>query len=126
MKSFWLLSIFVFLNLWSCEESTSPKEDANQPPIIHSTPDSIATQSLFYHYFVRVTDPDKDTLSLTLTDSPDWLSLEDSVIHGYPESSGQFPVSFTVTDGKNVVSQSYTLYVDENLPPIVNGLQENV
>ncbi|KOF01369.1 hypothetical protein OB69_17950, partial [Roseivirga seohaensis subsp. aquiponti] len=47
----------------------------NEAPVFTSTPVTEVNENELYEYFVEVSDPDKDAVSLTLEEGPEWLNL---------------------------------------------------
>jgi len=90
----------------------------NHAPIITSTPIVIVNEGLPYTYDVSATDSDNDTLTYSLSQKPSWLSINSttglisgtapSVIANTPNT-----IVVSVSDGTNVVSQTYTLTIIE-------------
>jgi len=88
----------------------------NYPPIIISSPDTIAVTGLEYLYDVDAEDYNGDTLYFSLQVSPSWLSIDSitGVIAGIPPFSaiGDTTVTVLVEDGfGGSDSQTFPLYV---------------
>lgn len=47
----------------------------NEAPVFTSTPVTEVNENELYEYFVEVSDPDKDAVSLTLEEGPEWLNF---------------------------------------------------
>jgi hypothetical protein len=101
--------------------------DVNDPPVITSTPDSIATQGELYQYQVVAVDLDEDVLTYSLTVKPAWLSIDENtgLISGTPTNAdvGDHPVTVMVDDNNGGTdTQSYTLRViNTNDPPTITS-----
>ena len=105
---------------------------ANIPPVISSSPITQVNEGAAYLYQVVASDADGDTLAYSLSQSPSWLSINPStgLISGTAPSvtaNTNYAVSVNVSDGVNIVTQSYTLTVDyiapiisDTIPPVVN------
>lgn len=95
--------------------------DANDEPVISSTPGATATEDQLYTYNAVATDEDTgDTLAITLSVNPGWLNIQDNgngtaTVSGTPNDShvGANSVEITVSDGKVNVTQSFTITVEE-------------
>jgi RHS repeat-associated protein len=89
----------------------------NDPPVITSTPDLLATQGAGYSYQATATDPDAgDTLSFSLASSPDGMTIDAAtgLIAWTPTmaQSGNHPVQLVVTDAAGAnAQQSFTITV---------------
>ena len=60
---------------------------------------------------------------------PDWLDYDDiSTINGVPDSEGEYPVLLTVTDGIEIIEQSFTITVFPsdygNTPPVFTSVPD--
>lgn len=101
-------------------------------PVISSSPITQVNEGAAYLYQVVASDADGDTLAYSLSQSPSWLSINPStgLISGTAPSvtaNTNYAVSVNVSDGVNIVTQSYTLTVDyiapiisDTIPPVVN------
>ncbi len=52
----------------------------NTPPEFTSTPVATATQGKYYSYFLKVEDPDNNTLTFDLVKHPEWLKLSQNKV----------------------------------------------
>jgi uncharacterized repeat protein (TIGR01451 family) len=103
----------------------------NTPPTFTSTPIDIATVGVPYTYTVTASDSDAgDTLSLTATTLPAWLSLMDhrtgtgpavtATLAGTPTVASDDRVVLHVSDGVSTTSQAFTITVSaagDSTPP---------
>ena len=93
-------------------------------PVITSIPVTSATQGQVYQYPVTATDPDRDTLSFSLTAAPAGMSIDATtgLIAWTPDNAqvGSNSVELKVTDpGGLYTTQSFTVAVaNVNDPPI--------
>jgi len=104
----------------------------NNPPVITSTAITSVNESTAYSYQVIATDADNDVLTYSLTTAPAWLSINSAtgLISGTaPDVSANtnFNIVITVSDGVDIVTQSYTLTVvnivsppGDTIPPVIN------
>ena len=92
----------------------------NDPPQFTSTPVTTATENVLYTYNITASDPDTgDTLTITATTSPAWLTLTDNgngtaTLSGTPTSAevGDHPVLLRVTDASGLFdTQPFTITV---------------
>jgi hypothetical protein len=94
-------------------------EEVNQSPSFTSEPDTYAMVDSLYQYIVRAFDPDGDTFSFSLTQAPDFLTINSASttsarVEGTPDESdlGEHTVRITVEDNKGGTAvQQYTLTV---------------
>jgi len=54
----------------------NPAPPANNPPTISGSPDSVVTQDQAYEFIPTASDPDGDTLSFSIVNSPSWASFD--------------------------------------------------
>ena len=62
---------------------------------------------------------------MAIIEAPSWLSLDEFTLSGTPTSDdiGLYEISLSVSDGVDVVAESFELVVDEfNDPPITSNL----
>lgn len=87
----------------------------NSAPIADSTPVLTAQTNTSYSYTLTTSDADDDSLTLSATELPNWLSFNTStgVLSGTPSNAdiGEHAVTLLVSDGKEDVSQSFTINV---------------
>ena len=92
---------------------------ANNPPVITSTPITRVNEDTLYNYQVIATDEDRDTLIYSLTQTPNWLSINSStgLISGVSlrvNVDTEFKVTVKVSDTKGgIATQNYVLVVKE-------------
>ncbi|MCW5827689.1 MAG: putative Ig domain-containing protein [Deltaproteobacteria bacterium] len=63
--------------------------EINQPPVVTGTPASAAVVGQLYSFSPTISDPETDTLTITMLNKPDWLTLNSStgVLSGTPEAT---------------------------------------
>lgn len=87
----------------------------NQAPIITSDPITVAKWNIEYVYDVEATDPDDDTLTYSLTVSPDGMIIDPDtgVIEWKPKMGqlGDNEVIVEVSDGRETAIQSFVILV---------------
>jgi len=99
----------------------------NQPPRITSQPTSTATAGRTYTYQISAIDPDGDSLTYKLNQSPAEMTISamGKIEWAIPAgASGQFDTELEVTDGRGGYAyQSYTIGVGEegNRPPRITS-----
>ncbi len=105
--------------------------NANDVPTFTSTPVTSAGESILYTYTIVTTDLDTgDTLTISATTLPSWLTLVDNgnrtaVLSGTPSASqvGVHSVVLEVTDGTATSSQIFDITVWNSAPRIAtNGI----
>lgn len=105
-----IIAVFAFISgtLTSCP---SP---ANHPPVLDTIGDKKISAGNVLEFTVRATDPDNDSLTFTISNLPPKATFDNTtgIFTFKPETAGSYPgVSFSVTDGKAIVSQSITITV---------------
>ncbi len=103
----------------------------NEPPAFTSDPVEAAAEGESYTYEVTASDPDGDALTITATDLPGWLALEDrgdgtAALSGTPGAGdvGEHAITLEVSDGTDRTVQEFTLTVEaaeEPTPPPGGG-----
>ena len=87
-------------------------KQVNNAPIIESTPVTTATIGTEYSYTVTATDADGDTLTYEVSGPTGMVISSAGVISGWtPTAAGTVNVIVTVSDGKDPVTQSFTIVV---------------
>jgi hypothetical protein len=92
----------------------------NDSPTITSTEITTATEDQAYQYQVTASDPENDTLTFTLSDSPDGMTLSDTGLIDWTPLNGVSSglVTVEVSDGEFTVSQSFTIAVTAVNDPV--------
>lgn len=90
-----------------------PGFEPNNAPIITSTPIINAAVGIVYTYNVEANDPDGDTLTYSLTESPNGMTIEATtgIISWFPTAEGNYQVIIEVSDGSLSATQSFTVIV---------------
>lgn len=115
------------------EEITITVNNVNRVPVITSTPVSEVNETNSYTYQVTATDADGDTLTYSLTQNPNWLSIDSStgLITGTAlpvDADTPYAVTVNVFDGVDSDTQTYTLTVfdvpvaQDTTPPVITLL----
>lgn len=102
---------------------------ANHPPVVTSTPPTTAIVGQSYSYAIAATDPEGDTITYTLTQAPNGMTLTGSAIAWVPGSAdvGSHMVKVSVSDGQTATIHEWTISVTAggggpgNQPPSVNS-----
>ncbi|MCX4026081.1 tandem-95 repeat protein [Endozoicomonas sp. SM1973] len=96
----------------------------NHSPIISSQPPAIAVVDQTYQYQLIASDVDGDSLSYSITNGPEGLTVGSSgLIQWLPDSQfaeHSYQVSITVSDGQATVTQTYNLTVLSQ-PELLDG-----
>ncbi len=91
-------------------------ENQNDEPEFTSTPIIEATEDSEYQYIIEIMDidPTNDNLTISGINTPDWLSLDGTLLYGTPTNShvGYHNVTLSLSDGYDVVVQTFTIYVE--------------
>jgi hypothetical protein len=97
----------------------------NSPPQITSTPVVSIRQDQLYTYHVVVEDPDDQTLTISATQRPAWLTFTDNgdgtgLLTGSPDAAdvGVHPVTLEAFDGVDTDTQTFAITVGANAPPV--------
>jgi hypothetical protein len=90
---------------------------ANQAPVITPIADATVTVGETFTYTIEATDPDGDTLTYSLTDSPAGMTIDENsgVITWTPTTIGSYGVTVEVSDISKSATQSFNILVDETL-----------
>ena len=100
-------------------------ELTNHPPEITSTANDTAYEDIQYIYAMKATDKEKDPLTYAGISIPGWSNFYSSgVLIGTPDESdiGIYEVILTVSDGENVVYDSFNItVVNINDKPVILG-----
>lgn len=85
-----------------------------------SSTKSEAYANLNYLYNIYFHDPDNKELSITLTEGPSWLTLEQydgksAALFGVPAVAGNYDVVLTLADETHTTTQEFTIEVHEPL-----------
>ena len=96
------------------------------PPTITSQPSFVGTAGALYQYAVTATDPAGLALTYSLTASPAGMSIDPAtgLVTWTPTSSqaGASPVTVVATNtGGAAASQTFTVVVTVNHPPVINS-----
>lgn len=87
----------------------------NAAPVVTSTSVDAATEGVVYAYTFTATDADQDTLTMSATTLPSWLTFDAAtgILTGTPATAnvGANPVVLSVTDGEDAQEQSFTITV---------------
>jgi hypothetical protein len=80
----WLAMLFLLLS--ACGGGEDSDRSANRAPVISGTPSSQATAGRSWSFLPSLSDPDGDTLTVSATNLPGWLTLNPStgLVQGTP------------------------------------------
>ncbi len=99
-------------------DETPPPPD-NTAPSFTSTAVTSATEGEEYSYAVTASDADDDTLTITATTLPAWLTFTDNgdgtaTLSGTPAADdvGDHDVTLEVSDGTDIAAQGFTIAVE--------------
>ena len=101
----------------------------NTAPSITSSAVVAGTEGVAYTYTLTATDADGDTLIMSATTLPSWLSFDAAtgVLSGTPATAdvGASLVALSVTDGTDAVTQDFTITVEAavvvNTAPVITS-----
>ena len=101
-------------------KSTYLNGDETAAPLFTSTPKTESYANLNYLYNVYFHDPDDQYVSISLSQAPSWLSLEQydgksACLYGTPEQPGSYEVNLQLSDCIHSTSQIFTIVVEEPL-----------
>jgi len=105
-----------------------PITPENNPPVITSEPITQINEGASYSYDVEATDADGDVLTYSLTQKPNWLSINSNTglitgIAPFLDSDYEFIATVKVSDGKDFATQTFTITVknveEPNNPPVI-------
>jgi hypothetical protein len=115
-------------------ETTITVQDAtddNTPPTIDPISDQSVTEGESATVSVNTSDDDGDSVTLSLTQSPDFVSLSDGEITIAPESgdaaNSPYTVEVTADDGTDTTTESFEVTVEEpapNTPPTIDAITD--
>ncbi|MEM2869061.1 MAG: Ig-like domain-containing protein [Thermoplasmata archaeon] len=94
----------------------------NRAPLFKSRPVTEGVRHVPYRYDVRVEDPDRDPVSLTLISGPRNMTLDGATgrVEWLPDETGNFFVSLLASDGRGGEAlQEFMIHVREKVPHIV-------
>lgn len=99
---------------------------APEAPVITSTPELLAVESVEYTYTLTATDANDDPLTYTAPILPSWLTFTNQVLSGTPGSSdlGIHNVTLSVSDGTFSTNQVFTITASNpgfDIVPNVSG-----
>ncbi|MBU2882020.1 putative Ig domain-containing protein [Psychrosphaera sp. B3R10] len=87
----------------------------NTAPMVTSTSMTAATENTAYSYTLTGSDADGDTLTLSATTIPSWLSFDanSGVLSGTPAQAdvGDHSVVLTISDGTDAITDTFTISV---------------
>jgi len=129
LKNKWsktMITLALSLALTACggsDSETVPDEPPNSAPVISSTGVNTAESGSTYSYTLVSSDADGDSLTLSASSLPAWLSFDSStgILSGTPAEidAGDHTITLTVSDGTVDVTQSFTITV--TVPVSVNN-----
>ncbi len=88
-------------------------ENINRAPVITSTPSAVAKSGNLYSYQVIATDADGEELTYSVSQNPvDGISItKDGLVRWYPSYSGSSTITVSVTDGTDIITQTWNTAV---------------
>jgi len=112
-----LLLGLISISLTGCLSTVLP--EPNNPPVITLIPDATVIVGETFTYTVEANDPDEDTLTYSLIDSPVDMTINENTgtITWAPTVAGSFDVTVEVSDGELNDIQNFTITVTEPEPP---------
>ena len=103
---------------------SEPIPGINQPPVITSSPVTVAEKNVPYTYDVEATDPDGDILTYSLALSPIGMSIDPAtgLITWTPAQETDAMVTVEVTDGISTVNQDFVISFPSSPLPVLTGI----
>jgi hypothetical protein len=104
--------------------TTETGPDTNQPPVVKNPGHQYGTEGVWASLEIDATDPDTDALTYSAAGLPEGLSVNfySGIISGAPQSAGNYVVTVSVSDGKELVDTSFNWLVSAaNRPPVVSS-----
>jgi hypothetical protein len=99
--------------------------EVNDPPIITSVPDTLASLGSRYTFHVTASDPTDSLLTYSMS-GPPWLRIDSiGTVQGRPADVGQFPIVVRVTDSYGA-SDSLCYNLSVTVLKSVAGLEEGI
>ena len=99
----------------------------NRPPVISGTPATTATVGTAYAFTPTASDPDGNTLTFSIANSPAWATFNATtgLLQGIPSAAGTFAnIVISVSDGSATTAlPAFTITVSPapNRPPTISG-----
>ncbi len=88
------------------------EEPVNNPPVINSLPSTQALLGVTYQYQVNANDPESNSLTYQLTESPVGMTIStEGLLEWLPDTTGVYSIQLAVSDGENEVLQGWSLNV---------------
>lgn len=98
-------------------------ENTNRAPVFTAAPTSVQ-ETQTYTYNIDATDPDGDTVTVSVIEKPDTISFSDNQLSWTTDykSAGKYSIALLATDGDLSTEQRFTLVVDNlnRLPKITS------
>jgi len=109
----------------SVSVTVQPTQPANQAPTIEEIADQTVTEGDSATVPVSADDPDGDSVSLSLSQAPDFVSLSDGELTIAPDSgdAGTYTVEVTADDGTDQTTESFEVIVEEPVGPAISVSQ---
>ncbi|MGJ8693501.1 MAG: putative Ig domain-containing protein [Thalassotalea sp.] len=121
-----IITVSLGLALSACGGSGSTTEQqpdviANTAPTISSSATTTITSDIMYSYEFMGADVDGDTLTMSATNLPAWLSFDTTtgILSGMPSATdvGDHAITLSVSDGTDSTTQSFIVNV--SLPVVI-------
>lgn len=101
---------------YACEIYSCTSSGGNNAPYFTSSPLTSVSAGNNYSYTVTTTDPEGDNITISATTLPTWMSFTDSgngsaLISGNTQTTGDYTVSLTVSDGNASNMQNFSVSV---------------
>lgn len=102
-------------------------ENVNRKPEFTSKPITEAQEAIYYEYQLQAKDLDGETLTFSLEEFPRGMQIKGGLIMWIPnfDQEGKHNVVATVSDGIDVVKQSFTIHVtNTNREPTIGDVPD--
>lgn len=104
-------------------------ENVNHLPVFTSEPITNANEAIYYEYQLMAEDIDDEELTFALEKSPRGMHIKEGLLMWIPnfDQAGQHEVIVSVTDGIDVVKQSFVINVaDTNREPTIEEVPDQL
>ncbi len=104
---------------------TTPAPPVNKPPVLETIGDRNVPQASLLEFTVKATDPENDALTYAAANLPPKATFNKStqVFSFTPDTVGVFKnVTFTVSDGLNIDSESISISAVQAVPKLLSNL----
>ncbi len=123
-----LLTVFTAGSLYAGAPAPPPPAPNTEPPSISGNPQTTTNQNAFYSFIPAASDPERNTLTFTVSNLPSWADFDDATgeIYGSPNQihvGVNRNIIITVSDGtfSNSLQAFNITVIDVNDAPVISG-----